>query len=384
MLILHIIPSYFPATYWGGPVHSMYELNNAITTNPGIKLTVATTDSAGPKLKDKIRIDDYSIFPNYKVYYFRRVAGRSISLSLIFSLPKLIHETDIIHLSAAYSFPILPSFLLCRVFRKPLVWSPCGAILDTYTLSFSPKKKIKAVWEKIINLLISPKKMVLHTTSIREKEVTEKYITRARPVVIPHGIDIPTFSARNQDRKKELLHLLFLSRLDPKKGLENLFAALCLLNDSSITLEVCGDGDPAYVRSLIREKNSCGLPDSRVHFAGEVTGERKEAAFRNADVFILPSYSESFGIAIAEALSHGLPVIASRNTPWEGVETNRCGLWIENDPASIAAAIMRIREMDLAEMGINGREWMQRDYSWEAVAQSMLEVYQSLVMENND
>jgi len=385
--ILHVIPSYFPATYWGGPVHSMYGLNNALASLPGVKLTVATSDSAGPKLKDRLKTEElntFSLYPNYSVRFFRRVAGRSISLSLLFTLPKLIHEADIIHLSAAYSFPILPTFLICRLIRKPLVWSPCGAILDTYTLPFSPKKNIKAVWEKTINLLIFPKKMVLHTTSEIEKEVTGKRISRARAVVIPHGIEVPPFSVRNTDCKRESLRLLFLSRLDPKKGLENLFAALRLLDDPSITLEVCGDGDPNYVRKLIKEKNRCGLPNSCVHFSGEVTGERKEAAFKNADVFILPSFSESFGIAIAEALAHGLPVIASRNTPWEGIETHRCGLWIENAPSSIADAIKRIRVMDLSEMGKNGWQWMRRDYSRKAVAQSMLEVYQSLIMENND
>lgn len=368
-------------------MHSMYGLNNALSAIPGIKLTVATSDTAGPRMKDRIKTEEisaFSLFPNYTVHFFRRSAGRSISLGLLFSLPKLIREADIIHLSAAYSFPILPTFLLCRLMRKPLVWSPCGAILDTYTLPFSTKKNIKAVWEKTINLLIFQNFMALHATSEREMEVTGKRISRARKVVIHHGIDVPPYSARNPDCKRESFRLLFLSRLDPKKGLENLFAALALLNDPSITLEVCGGGDPAYAKKLIREKDRCGLADSRVHFSGEVIGERKEAAFQNADVFVLPSHSESFGIAIAEALAHGLPVIASRNTPWEGVETNRCGLWIENDPSSIAGAILRIREMDLAEMGRNGWEWMRRDYSWEAVAQSMLGVYQLLIKENYD
>ena len=87
-------------------------------------------------------------------------------------------------------------------------------------------------------------------------------------------------------------------------------------------------------------------------------------------------------MAIAEALAHEVPVIASKGTPWEGLNTNGCGLWVDNDPQSLAAAIRKIRTMPLTEMGKSGREWMQRDFSWHSVSNQMLEVYRECLYDN--
>jgi glycosyltransferase involved in cell wall biosynthesis len=84
---------------------------------------------------------------------------------------------------------------------------------------------------------------------------------------------------------------------------------------------------------------------------------------------------ENFGMVIAEALAHEVPVIAGRGTPWEGLHANQCGLWVENDAASLATAIRQIRALPLREMGTRGRCWMQREFSWEAVSRQMLAVF---------
>ena len=97
---------------------------------------------------------------------------------------------------------------------------------------------------------------------------------------------------------------------------------------------------------------------------------------------IAPSYTENFGLVVAEALGHAVPVIVSRGTPWRRVEEIGCGLWVENDPESLAAAIQRISGMPLREMGLKGREWMQREFDWDSVASRMINVYRSLAPAN--
>jgi glycosyltransferase involved in cell wall biosynthesis len=112
---------------------------------------------------------------------------------------------------------------------------------------------------------------------------------------------------------------------------------------------------------------------------GAVEGEIKQSLFENTDIVIVPSHTENFGMVIAEALAHGVPVVASKGTPWKRVEEIGCGLWVENDPESLAKAIERMTRMPLREMGERGRKWMQNDFTWDSKAKSMIKLFRSLV-----
>lgn len=112
---------------------------------------------------------------------------------------------------------------------------------------------------------------------------------------------------------------------------------------------------------------------------GAVLGKTKKKLFEDSDLVIVPSHSESFGIVVAEALAHGVPVIASKGTPWSGLEQKACGLWVENDPENLANAIRRISAMPLRDMGFRGREWMQREFTWNSIAKRMADLYRESV-----
>lgn len=121
-----------------------------------------------------------------------------------------------------------------------------------------------------------------------------------------------------------------------------------------------------------------GMPSTSVAFVGPVFGEDKNALYRSASLFILPSHSENFGIVVAEALAHGVPVMASTGTPWEQVVTERCGWWISIDEASLEACLRQALSQDpttLRAMGENGRLWMRRDFSWESIANRIVSLY---------
>jgi glycosyltransferase involved in cell wall biosynthesis len=113
----------------------------------------------------------------------------------------------------------------------------------------------------------------------------------------------------------------------------------------------------------------------QVEFVGEVFEENKDALFAQSDVALVPSYVENFGIVVAESLAHAVPVIASKGTPWMGLETNKCGLWVDNNPESLATAIRKICTLPLPELGLRGKEWMERDFSWDKVSGEMLTLY---------
>jgi len=222
---------------------------------------------------------------------------------------------------------------------------------------------------------LAPKsKTILHATSQAEAERSSKRFPGFRTVVIPNGVDLPENFKRSGSGAP--FRLLYLGRLDPIKGVDALLEACAIVERSGLDweLRIAGSGPPAYVTFLESKVQQLGLTQ-QIRFVGEVLGEKKSALFAECDVGIVPSHVENFAIVVAESLAHALPVIASKGTPWKGLETNNCGLWVDNDPGSLAAAICRIQTMPFLEMGMKGRKWIERSFSWRSVSCEMLTLY---------
>src|SRR5262249_34137978 len=115
-----------------------------------------------------------------------------------------------------------------------------------------------------------------------------------------------------------------------------------------------------------------------VSFHGHANDEEKRRAFIESDVCVVPSFSENFGMVVAESLAHGVPVIVGRGAPWSQVESHNCGLWVDNSDESLAKAITSMRSLPLEDMGQRGRSWMQDSFAWPAIAREMAGLYQDL------
>lgn len=376
MKVLHIIPAYYPATYWGGPIYSVYGLCNALATMPGVMLKVLTTDSAGPRRSDSVKVTGYPmLYPGgYEVFFCRRWWGHSLSPGLVFHLWPMIRWADVVHLTAVYSPPTIPALLICHLLGKPIVWSPRGAL---QRWERATKVLAKRAWEEICNALISRNSCVMHVTSKQEAVDSEARIPKARTEIIPNGVDIPEALPAREWLPCGRLRLLYLGRLHPIKGIDNLLRGLKLLEDETVALEICGSGDAAYSRCLQELAHQLGL-EKCVSFRGHVDGKDKLHAFMQADLCIVPSFTENFGMVVAEALAHAVPVIASQGTPWAEVEARDCGLWVNNSPESLAEAIGCIRNKTLPEMGMRGRDWMKEEFGWAAIAGKMFGIYTDL------
>lgn len=382
MRILHVIPAYYPATYWGGPIFSVLGLNNALASLPEVELRVLTTDSAGPSLGDRLDTEhlDRTLYPNREVIFTRRILSDSTSIGLLFLLPKLVRWADVVHLTATYSFPTIPTLVICRVMGKKLVWSPRGALLDAVEFSQARRKWAKRLWELVCNMIIRRGSVTFHVTSQAEKEASLARIPKASAVIVRNGVNLPETIPKREWLPDGRMRLLFIGRISPKKGIENLLEAVSTLGDMSLSLRICGTGETEYVNSVHQRANDLHVLGSMVEFVGHVDGDEKRNAFLNADVCLVPSFSENFAVVVAEALASGLPVIVSHNLPqWREVEERHCGLWVPNDPASLAAAIREIRSMDLSRMGRNGFCWMKDEFGWEGIAEDMLGVYRCLM-----
>ena len=386
MKILHITPTYYPATYWGGPIFTVYYLNNALARISGVELKVLTTDAAGPKVSDRLSEDEKRTSFPYEVNFTRRVAGACVSTGLLRQLPKCLHWADVVHLTATYSFPTIPVLILCWMYRKPVVWSLRGALLDDQNrYQYDPQsaltRSVKAAWNRVCRWFISLGRVALHVTTEQERKASAKVYPDARFTVIPNGVEVPEFlPARDARLPDGKLRLMYIGRLAPKKGIENLLRGVTKV-DTPVSLDMYGTGTGGqggkdYRERLVALAKELGLLDKKVRFCGHVDGEAKARAFLEADVCVVPSYSENFCIVVAEALAMGLPVIVSSRLPqWKDVVQRNCGLWVDNNPEALAQAIRRIRDMDLSAMGKNGWEWMKDAFGWEVIAKKMYEVY---------
>ena len=197
---------------------------------------------------------------------------------------------------------------------------------------------------------------------------------------MPNGIDLPDLVPRTVPEEQRTL--LFLSRVHPKKGIELLLCAWAELEARfpEWRLRIVGPGGADYIASLKAQAMSNG--SSRVAFEGPLYGDAKAVAYRNADLFVLPTHSENFGMVVAEALAQECPAIVSQGAPWSGLESERCGWWIRNDVESLHGALSEAMvqpRQALQVMGVRGRQLMQIDFDWSLLGQQMASAYRWLI-----
>jgi glycosyltransferase involved in cell wall biosynthesis len=338
----------------------------------GCEVRVLTTDANGlDQVLDVDTNEEVELPEGFKVRYCPRRQRHSVSPTLMRLLPAYMRWADVVHLTGVYNFPTFPTILLARSLNKPLIWSPRGAL---QRWKGSSRTGVKGVWDFLWYHLADRAELMMHVTSEHENRETLSRLPKLRIAMIPNGVDVPAVLNRRQ-RNGEL-RLLFIGRLDPKKGIEALLKA-CSLVDSAPPwrLAIAGWGAPEYVSQLKEQIHALGV-SGRVEMLGAVLSEGKKGLFERSDVAVVPSYTENFAIVVAEALAHGVPVIASKGTPWSRLEEMQCGLWVDNDPESLAVAIRSISTMRLQNMGLRGREWMQNEFSWDSVTKQMLDLYQ--------
>ena len=197
--------------------------------------------------------------------------------------------------------------------------------------------------------------------------------------IIPHGVDMPEGSKkRDECNEQSGLRFLFLARLHPAKGLDMLLRVWARVEAAhpATSLEIVGPDEGGHGAEM--EKLAKDLRLRSVRFVGPLVGAAKRAAFERADIYVLPTHSENFGLTVAESLSVGTPVICTKGAPWSGLEANACGWWIDRTEERLFQAIDDAHRMSpaaLLNMGARGRDWIVRDFSWAEVARRMKDLY---------
>jgi len=282
---------------------------------------------------------------------------------------------DLLHVHALFSHLPTVAMAFARRHGIPYVLRPLG-ILESYSLRRSPWKK-RAFLALFDSANIRGASAV-HLTSRREENVS-RIPGHAPRWVIPLGVRIPDCApAAGRGNPPRIV---FLSRWHAKKRIEMLLEALGGLGDLDWTLVLAGSGEPGLtgrIHSLVRQY---GL-GNRVSFPGFVAGDAKAQLLAGADLFVLPSASENFGIAAAEALAAGLPVIVSRHVALcDEIESAQAG-WICGDDAAALADTLRIALGDPDERrrrGQSAARLARTTFSWKSCAEKLASSYRKLL-----
>ena len=380
MRVLHTIASLDPAS--GGPARSVPQLLTALAgRGMEVSLWVAST-------------------PRHEWVAQLKEAGITV-VSNGFPDPKgvaLLHDHGL----------WLPSNHRAALFASrhgiPRMVSPRG-MLEPWALNHRKWKKRLAWWLYQRGDLL--KASALHATAPSEEAQFRKLGLKMPVFVVPNGVALPERVSRvecRESREEKLLQeakvqnptrksstpdsrrstsktALFLGRIHPKKGLPLLVEAWARVRPQGWKMRVIGPDELGHRAEITGMIHSAGLDDAW-SLEGEVSDAAKWEVYGDADLFILPTHSENFGISVAEALAAGLPVITTTGAPWSGLEEHRCGWWVKPQADALAVALATATSTggdSLREMGRRGRSWVEGDFSWKGVAESMAKAYKTMI-----
>jgi glycosyltransferase involved in cell wall biosynthesis len=385
MRVLHVIPSIGLAR--GGPSVVVRTLAQA-QAEQGIQVHIAATDDDGPARRSVPHQSPYTecnvtywIFPRQTRYYL-------FSLPLTRWLRKHVSEYDVVHIHALFSYSSVAAAFAASMAGVPYVVRPLGT-LSAWSMK-NRRRWIKRLSFRLIESHILRAAAAVHFTSRQESTEAQNLGIPHHGVIIPNPVALESVKPREISAKRaseQSQVVLFLSRLDPKKGLDLLLPAFAEVRTRfpEAVLVIAGDGEPAFVAALKQQAQSLGL-DSAVSWAGFLQGEPKNAALEDADVFILPSYSENFGVSVVEAMAVGLPVVVSDQVGiHQEIEAAQAGLVSTCDVQSLARVLIEIlgNQLRRNEMGENAAKLAQT-FAPEIVAQQLQALYATICQKRRE
>lgn len=386
--ILQIVPSI--SLVYGGPSQMVRGFSQALSA-AGTEVTILTTDSNGDV--DEAPLDVPLGVPvredNYTVYYFRCSPFRrhKFSIDLLRWLWDHAQDYDVAHVHALFS-PV--SSFAATVLRQrgvPYLMRPLGT-LDPADLQ--KKKQFKKLYAAVLERPNLAGAAAIHFTSQQEAYVSERFGTDTPGIVLPLGVtplppastEIDVYDRFAIPRDRPIL--LFMSRLDPKKGIDLLIPALETLQQAGLDfhLVMCGANpqDREYEQSVHQRVEESPLR-SHATLTGYVAGDLKAALLQAADLFVLPSYYENFGISVAEAMLAGSPVVISNQVHiWDTIQQTESG-WICE--CTVDSLTQQLRDAlkspdERNQRGLNAQLCAKEHYSWDAIAERAISVYRDI------
>jgi glycosyltransferase involved in cell wall biosynthesis len=410
MKVIHVIQTLSANS--GGPARSVPLLCEALSKYAEIEIATIASDDA----VETAELYTVNSFPSSQNY---------LPLGCSTNLNQYLLQADVA-LFNAHGLWLMATHYAVKaaiIQKKPVIITPRG-MLEPAALNFSYWKKKLAgwLWQNRDLRLAS----CIHATSQMEADNCRRYGLKNPIAIVPNGINLSEYplksrvekllinngidvveeaprTAVNQNEQVVILNkspekktLLFLSRIHAKKGLPYLLEAWALLtlHHTEWQLVIAGNDDGEHEAELKHYATKLGInwaterndESASLYFPGPLFGSDKITAYHDADLFVLPTLSENFGMVIAEALACGTPVITTKGAPWQGLETAEAGWWIDLGTdalkKSLESAFLKTPE-ELHKMGLQGRKLINDNYSIESVALQMMQVYHWCVSGEN-
>lgn len=285
---------------------------------------------------------------------------------------------DIVHVNCCWTPDCAMIQRLAQKRGYKVVLTPHGMLEPWIIKRHYWTRKVPALW--LYQKAAVQRADCVQATAESERDNLLKLGYNSNIKVVRLGIDAEGIEMKRSWKKSR--QILFLSRVHVKKGINFLVEATDVLRNElqGYKILVAGEGEADYVEAMKRMICDRGLQDI-VQLIGGVYGDEKWRLFQTSDFFVLPTHSENFGLAIAESLASGTPVITTVGTPWSDLNSSEAGAWIEIGTESLVETLRRflsLSEDELEAMGRNGRKLIETKYSAHVMAEQMMEVYKSV------
>ena len=389
MRILHVIASL--ASRYGGTSKVCEELCRELARQ-GEQVTIYTTNVDGDEDLDvPLETPIWNAGVEIRHFPTQLLRHYKFSIPLAQALKAAIPSYDLVHIHSLYNFPVVIAAHYCRSAGVPYLIMPHGS-LDPYL--FVRNRGRKWLYEHLFEWRTLNRAAAIHFTTAEEHALTQPLGLKAPGVVVPIGVNLEDYispsppgafrAAHPETQGKKIV--LFLSRLNFKKGLDLLARAFGRIGRQrdDIHLVLAGPDNEGYatqVRTWLQAEEVL----EQCTFTGMLLGEEKLAAFRDADVFVLPSYTENFGIAVVEAMACRVPVVISDKVNiWQEVAQAEAGCVVNCDPHALGTALLNVLDDPRLgqSMGQHGRRLVEERFTWEKVGTQTVQLYRHVASHN--
>ncbi|MEE2700022.1 MAG: glycosyltransferase [Bacteroidota bacterium] len=379
MRICLVSSSFYPATFYGGPIAATWDLSKKLSEK-GVDVFVSATNANGKTQLDEKRNQFIQKKDHLWVKYYHEQIINKLSFAFIFGIWADIKKADLIYIQYLFHYTVLCALLFSIIQKKKVVICPRGSFSK---FTFSNKlTALKKVW---FYLFIKPfqNKIKWHASSYLETIDIKRVLPKSDVKEVNDGVDFASFQNTetlssidlvlkytNQSFPEIDCVLFSMGRLHQIKRFDVLIDAFHIFIKENPTAKLLIAGEDDGVKQALEEQiKELDLMNS-VFLTGSVNHQQKKQLLTNATAFALASEFESFGIVVAEALSCGCPVVVSNKTPWKDIEKNNCGILAENERVSFCNAINLIRDKNYQKEDC--KKYVKSHFDWEVISKDFI------------